>query len=194
MIPEYKIKILDFFKKKLLKKRYELTFIHIPKCGGSYAGQYLDDLKIYNKGHIQASSFDGLTFAIIRDPIKRFESLLNYRLNQTHPRPDWPKHLIEYHYDNEKSLNEIIHKMSDKNIISFKPFRTLNYWIKNVKLLLTIDEFIDALKYLGYTIEKEYETMNVSNKNRGELSHENIERLKNIFKEDYEIYNAWSKK
>lgn len=192
-LPDYKIKILDFLKKKL-EKKYELTFIHIPKCGGSYAGKYLKDLNIYNKGHIQATSFDQLTFTIIRDPVKRFESLLNYRLNMEHPRPDWPHHLNKYHYDKHCTLNEIIEKMSDKNILSFKPFRTLKYWTKNVKLLLTIDEFIEALKYLGYTIKNEYNETNVSQKNRGGLSEKNIERLKQIFKDDYKIYNEWSKK
>ena len=61
-----------------LKPKAKLCFIHIPKCGGPYAEQILKDLKIRNKFHKQATKNDGLTFTIIRNPVDRFESLLNY--------------------------------------------------------------------------------------------------------------------
>ena len=75
------------------KKNEELCFIHTPKCGGSYAGLILRDLGIKYKGHRRAKKNDGITFTIIRDPVKRFESLINYRLGESRPRNDWPKSL-----------------------------------------------------------------------------------------------------
>jgi hypothetical protein len=193
-ISEWKMDIVNLIKKKLKKKKNVLKFVHIPKCGGSYAGQYLDELNIINKGHIQANENDKLTFTIIRHPVNRLESLLNYRLNAPHPRRDWPERLNSYHYDKTKTLDDIINNMTDIELKSFYPFKTLKYWTKNVKLIITIDEFIPILEYLGYKITKKYNEKNVSEKNRGKISIENEERIKRIYSEDLKIYEYWTRK
>ena len=67
----------------------KLHFIHTPKCAGSYASNILKDLKIHNMGHNQAiKNKNIINFTIIRDPIERYESLLNYRLNRIRPDSD----------------------------------------------------------------------------------------------------------
>ena len=70
---------------KKIKEKYpnsSLTFIHTPKCGGTYVKEILKTLNIRNNGHRQATKNDGITFTVIRDPVARFESLLNYRLGE----------------------------------------------------------------------------------------------------------------
>lgn len=193
-ISEWKMDIVNLMKKKLNKKKHLLTFIHIPKCAGSYASQYLNDLNVINKGHHQASQFDKITFTIIRHPVQRLESLLNYRLNAPHPRPDWPERLNSFHYDKTKTLDDVINNMEDNELKSFHPYKTLKYWTKNIKLLITIDEFVPILEYLGYNIKQEYGYKNVSDKNRGTISIENQKRIEHIYHEDMEIYNYWTRK
>ena len=79
----------------------KLIFIHTPKCGGTFIASILSQLKIRNKGHNRAIKNEGLTFTVIRNPIERFESLLNYRLNEKKPRYDFPKKL-HYVYKKKK--------------------------------------------------------------------------------------------
>ena len=71
------------------KNKRELIFVHTPKCGGSYVSTILSQLKIKNIGHSQAISNEkSIYFTVIRNPLERFESLLNYRLGKTLPRDD----------------------------------------------------------------------------------------------------------
>ena len=62
------------------KSNKKLIFIHTPKCAGTYVNTILSYLGIQNKGHNQAIQNEGITFTVVRNPIERFESLLNYRL------------------------------------------------------------------------------------------------------------------
>ena len=192
-IPEWKMEIILKMKKKINRGVKILKFIHIPKCAGSYASQYIEKLNIINKGHHRASIYDKFSFTIIRNPVDRLISLLNYRLNAPHPRPDWPERLINFHYDKSKTLDDVISNMSDKEIISFSPYRTLKYWTENVKLLITIDEFLPTLKILGYNIETIFPPKNISDKNRGILNDENRMRIEKIYNEDMKIYKHWTR-
>ena len=192
VLPEWKINLIKNLSIQI-KNGKKLVFIHIPKCAGTYASQYLKDLKITNRGHSKNINKDEITFAIIRHPINRFESLLNYRLDEKIPRSDWPQSLYHVYENKSINLDEIINKMTDKDIISFSPYRTLEYWIEGIYLLLTIEEFIPALKLFGYKITKIYDKINVSKKERGTISSENKQRLSIIFKRDIEIYNNWTK-
>ena len=176
-------------------KNKHLVFVHTPKCGGSYVSKILEHLKITNKGHEQAIlNDDYIYFTIIRNPVERFESLLNYRLGEKKPRNDWPKRL-SYVYDNKNknkniSLNDIISNMTDKKILGFLPYRTLNYWIKNVDIIITLDNLPKMLEYFGYTYDVNlFEKVNVSNKIRGKINQHNKDRLQNIFNDDVNIYN-----
>lgn len=192
VLPEWKINLINNLLIQI-KNGKKLIFVHIPKCAGTYASQYLSELNIPNRGHSKNINKDEVTFAIIRHPINRFESLLNYRLNEKKPRSDWPQSL-NYAYENKSiSLDEIINKMTDKDIISFSPYRTLEYWTEGIDLLLSIEEFIPALKLFGYKINKIYDKLNVSNKERGNISNENKQRLSIIFYKDIQIYNNWNK-
>lgn len=172
------------------KNNKELIFIHTPKCAGSYISNILSYLKIKNKGHNQAIPNEGITFTVIRDPIKRFESLLNYRLDEEKPRNDWPKRLSYVYIYKTIQLDEIVAKMTDQEILSFLPYRTLNYWTKNVDIIITLDNLPKLLEYFGYTYDINlFKPNNVSNKLRGELNQRNKDRIKRLFNNDVVLYN-----
>ncbi len=172
------------------KNNKKLIFIHTPKCGGSYVSSILSHLNISIKGHHQAKVNDGITFTVIRNPIDRFESLLNYRLNENEPRNDWPYNL-QYAYSNKSvSLNEIVRKMTDRQILGFKPYNTLTYWTKNIDIIITLDNLPILLEYFGYTYDKNmYNAVNVSNKTRGKLNERNRNKIKYLYYNDVLLYN-----
>jgi hypothetical protein len=170
-----------------------LVFVHTPKCGGTYVRQILKDLNILNKGHSVANPEDNaIHFTVIREPVSRFESLLNYRLSAENLRNDWPKHLHHVHKDNTP-LNKIVKQMSDTDIISFKPFKTLHYWTQNIDICIQINEIKELLEIFGYDYdETTYAPANVSPKKRGKLNKKNKERIQKLFKKDMKIFNKWT--
>ncbi len=170
-------------------KNYKLIFIHTPKCGGTYCAQILKDLNITNKKHIQANKNEGLTFTIIRDPIERFESFLNYRLCNPE-RDDWPKKLSYVYSNKNVSLNEIVDKLDQNNIDNFYPYRTLIYWSKNIDIFITIDQLYEFLTFCGYNYNPDnYKKLNVSIKERGILNEEMKNKIRKLYNDDIIFYN-----
>lgn len=176
---------------ELVSSQKELVFIHTPKCAGSYVSSILLHLKIKNNGHEQAIPDNKfIYFTVIRDPVERFESLLNYRLNEKKPRSDWPKHLSYVYYDKNITLDEIISNMSDEDILGFSPYKTIDYWTKNVDIIVTLDNLQKMLKYFGYEYDDTFfRAVNVSNKIRGKINQQNKDRIKELFNDDIKIYN-----
>ena len=178
---------------ELIKKKNnkELVFIHTPKCGGSYVSNILSHLKIKNNGHTQATLNNKyIYFTVIRNPVERFESLLNYRLDEKNPRNDWPKHLSYVYYDKNVNLDEIVSKMTDKDILGFSPYKTIDYWTKNVNIIVTLNNLPKMLKYFGYEYDdNSFKSVNVSNKIRGKINQQNKDRIKELFNNDDKIYN-----
>ncbi len=182
-------------KVKQNKKDQPLVFIHTPKCGGTYASSVLGDLGIKNKHqtkkHRQAVKDEGITFTIIREPIARFESLMNYRLAEDQPRKDWPADLKYAYLDETVTLNEVVNKMTDEQITGFAPYRSLDYWVKNVDICITIDKLQSFLAHFGYVYSPDaYEKQNVSKKTRGKFNDEVKARLSNSYEKDISIYNT----
>ena len=179
-------------KIKNLKNNKHLTFIHTPKCGGTFVRNILNNLNIKNKGHERAHpKNDGITFTVIRNPIERFESLINYRLGEKKPRKDWPKSLNYVWNDNSVNLNKIVGKMTDKEILGFKPYRTLCYWSKNIDIFITIDKLEEFLSFFGYKVSiKEFETKNVSKKVRGTFNKVTKNRISKLYRQDMVLFNS----
>jgi hypothetical protein len=173
------------------KKTTRLIFIHTPKCAGTYAGKIIDDLNIYNKHHTLADEGEGINFTIIRDPVDRFESLLNYRLDEPTPRYDWPIHLYYVYNYSSINLNEIVSQMSDYEIVSFRPYNSLVYWSKNIDIFITIDQLQEFLNFFGYNYDKDkYSKQNVSNKLRGKFNDETRSRIKQLYNDDVLLFNS----
>jgi hypothetical protein len=173
------------------KDKKELVFIHTPKCAGSYIGNILSYLKIKNLGHHQAvPNKKYIYFTVIRNPVERFESLLNYRLGQEKPKSDFPIYLLYVYHDKNIGLDDIVSKMNNKDILGFKPFRTINYWTKNVDIIITLDNLPKMLEYFGYKYDVNlFIPINVSNKTRGTISQKNKDRIREIFNDDVKLYN-----
>ena len=173
---------------KKIKEKYpnsRLTFIHTPKCGGTYVKEILKTLNIRNNGHRQATKNDGITFTVIRDPVARFESLLNYRLGEKNPRPDWPKHLRIVYRKKDISLNQIVANMTRRQMRSFSPYKNLVYWSKNIHIFITIDKLYDFLWFFGYNYQPEqFKKANVSKKTRGTLNQNSKRKINRIFSRD----------
>jgi len=190
MIPPRKIMIIDEIRSK---KQNKLTFVHTPKCGGSYVNKILQDLNITSIGHNQAIINNGINFTVIRHPVERFESLLNYRLGETTPRSDWPSHLNHVYKDSKIDLNTIVEKMTDREITGFRPYTTLTHWGKNVDIFLLIDELQDFLEMNGYVYDiDKYNKVNVSPKRRGKLNDANKERISKLYEDDMALFAKWS--
>jgi hypothetical protein len=190
MIPEFKKKIIN----ELIKnKKNDLTFIHTPKCAGTYVSRIVKNLDIKNNHHSKGIINDGVNFTIIRNPVDRFESLLNYRLNENTPRPDWPKHLNYVYDDQNIDLDMIIENMSDEEITNFKPYNSLTFWSENIDIFLLIDELHEFLKIYGYdyNIDK-YSKINVSKKNRGRINEKNKERITKLYVNDMKLFKKWT--
>jgi hypothetical protein len=172
------------------KKNEPLVFIHTPKCAGTYATQILKDFKIKNKEHSLALKNEGITFTIIRDPVDRFESLLNYRLNENLPRNDWPMQLAYVYHNKNITLNEIVFQMTDNDILGFSPYKSLTYWSQNVDILITINKLHEFLNFFGYNYNiEDYEKKNVSNKLRGAFDEETKFRIKKLYNDDVILFN-----
>ena len=172
-----------------------LKFIHTPKCGGSYVSSILSKLHIPNKGHGQAlKNENATTFTVIRNPVERFESLLNYRLNEKNIRNDWPARLRYVYRNKNMSLNKIVSKMTNAEILGFKPFYTLKYWTKNVNIIITIENLPETLGYFNYKYDiNSFEKQNVSVKTRGKFSLKTINRIKRLYRNDMILYNKIAK-
>jgi len=202
MIPEWKKNIILKMKKEIDECNNKLVFIHTPKCGGTYSSQYMSVCNIKNNGHNQAIKIDKevikidkeVTFTIIRDPIKRFESFLNYRLGNN-MRDTFPDRLHYFFDDKSKTLNDIINEITYEDTLLFSPYKSLTHWSQNVDLLITIDELEETLKLLGYNIENyKFENLNVSVKERGTINDVNKQKLSKFYENDIKLYNHWTRK
>ena len=177
----------------------QLRFVHIPKTGGTSLKKWLltnDVLDIQTLGHNKAAKSQTLTFTILRDPVKRFESLMNYRLQAfKRPRRDWPRHLKYLNDDISVSLNHVVELMTDAEILDFKPFRTMSFYADNIDIFITIEELVPFLNYFirDGSVNSGYELVarkNVSEKQRGTFNQESIERISRLYADDVRLYNA----
>ena len=194
MLPKWKVQIIDGINRKVAQGA-TLTFVHTPKTAGTYTAQYLSLCNIKNISHRQSHD-TAASFTILRDPVKRFESYLNYRLSFKHPKKDFPERLRYVHYDKTIQLNEIVQKLHLQDIRKFTPFNTLKFWSKNVNLLITIDELEDTLSLLGFANKLKgvkFERKNVSPKKRGTLSKEMVAKVSRFYLEDIALFNYWTR-
>ena len=88
------------------------------------------------------------------------------------------------------SLNKIVSKMSNLQILGFKPYNTLAYWTKNVDIVITMDKLSKLFEHFGYNIDiNSFNKKNVSKKERGTFNKKTINRLKKIYRKDLILYD-----
>ena len=187
MIPKWK---KDLINKVLSEKNNKkINFVHIPKCGGTSLNNAFSRYNINCLGHNFAIPNE-INFSIIRNPVERFESSLNYRLQEEGPRGDWPQRLAYVYNDKNVDLNYIVSELTSYEISNFYPYKTIYYWSNNIDFFLRIDEASEFLKLLGYD-NIEIPVTNVSTKNRGYFNNLSVDKINTIFSGDIVFYNKW---
>lgn len=197
-------KILDRLKREM--KHKPLTFIHIPKCAGTFVRNFLPkindtkdkSLQIRYKGkHEKASIEDVPAIAIIRHPIERFESMLRYRLDRIENHADLQQILEHLKLlQKQVTLNNIVEQMTNEQILNISPFQSLSYYQDNVAFMFTIDKFIPVLDYLGFStkdIQMELKINTTTISDYQELSAENKKRIRQLYKDDLKLYRKWTR-
>ena len=174
-------------------KNKPLIYVHTPKCGGTYVKSILADLGIKSNGHNRVDDSDYnnyIVFTVFRDPVKRFESFLNYRLSKNLLR-DFPINIRLLVKENKLlDLNQVMEGLKNEHILSFYPFSTLNYWYKNIDIVISIEQIHKFLSFFGYSYdESKYKVLNASVKKFGSLNSQSIERLQNCLEKDIFLYN-----
>ena len=166
-----------------------LGFFHIPKSAGTYVLTIIDQFDItYYYHNLPQGNEPETTFTIIRDPIDRFESFLNYILQEDVPRETFPEDLHYVYIFKTVTLNKIIEKLTDDEIkvLTDVGYNKLTEW-DNVDHKITIDQLKPFLNSHGYFYQ-DIEKVNVSKKERGTFSNDTKERLKILFKEDIDYF------
>jgi hypothetical protein len=166
-----------------------IEYVHIPKTGGTFVKSILSHTKIisissYTKGtHARATNVKNINFTVIRHPVDRFESYMNYKYGGKVLPLDRKK--------TKTSLNEIFSNMSLKRLEKIKKkFFPLIYYLKNIDIIITINMLNDFLGHLGYDIDsKDYNLKNISVKKRGYLNRKNRAIIADLYKEDMNLYN-----
>lgn len=169
----------------------KLGFFHIPKTGGTYARTIIDkfDIKYYYH-NLPTGDEPEITFTIIRHPIERFESFLNYILQEGVPRETFPDKLCWMYRDKSVTLDEMVEKMTDDElmILTGVGYNKLVEWDK-VNHKFTIEGLKPFLNSHGYHYT-DIHKINVSKKERGQFSSDTKERLEILFKEDIDYFNT----
>lgn len=207
-----------------------INFIHIPKNGGNSIREIcykiprkiplvyknipiLSNIMIYN-GHNTDVYNKNLSnqLVVIRNPIDRFISAVNYSLQKFSNEPH-VKYLIENKIDTpekwiqiwmnpkDKQYPYLIDMIKNKNhkignrLIEYRwTYSSQSLWINNPKFVIIMDNFNVELQYFikKYNIK----LSNISKKNStrhkdDKLSTESINFLKNIYKEDFILYEKY---
>ena len=134
------------------KNLHKFEFIHTPKCAGQYFNRFFyKDPLITNLSHtitggrakkIFKQKNKTYKFTIIREPISRFQSFLNYCLSGGIFHRSIPSHLMVQKDKNYFNLNLLVENLSDKMIYNgFETFYNLQYWTKNADFIFTIGQF-----------------------------------------------------
>ena len=190
---------------KRKKRNRPIDFVHVPKTGGTFVKHVLKQTNIGEtskygnaiKTHTQRKNIHNINFTVIRHPVDRFESFLNFRLNEKRARTDWPKKLRKIYNKNNKntSLDEIVAKMTKTDILKFSPFKTITYYTKDVDIFITIDKLEKFLHFFGYKVNVDaFKKQNVSPKTRGKFSDKTRQRIAKIYHEDMLLYNKLKRK
>lgn len=190
------------------KPNHPLMFVHIPKCGGTYCKTLFRELDIlsvdkfesnlgvqgaYGGGPHQLAkktySDNFIIFSVIRHPVDRFESLLNFRLGGGGPQASNTISKYIKKIRENGTINDFIEMHTDKELLSYTPYNTLKYYSQNVDIFIKIDELKNFLSFFGYKNIPKTDRKNASKRNYGYLSEKNKARIARLFKDDIVFYN-----
>ena len=192
------------------KPNHPLMFVHIPKCGGTYCKTLFRELDILSVDKFESDlgiqgddgvgrphqlakksySDNFIIFGVIRHPVDRFESLLNFTLGGGGP-PKRKFIINDYIKKMGKNgtINDFVDMQTDEELLSYTPYRTLKYYSQNVDIFIKIDELENFLSFFGYKNIPKTDRKNASKRNYGYLSEKNKARIARLFKDDIAFYN-----
>ena len=204
--------------------RAPLVFVHIPKCGGCFVGSVLaklgaarvDRLNSADPGNVpgivdlghrplsaltsaqQAKLASHETWTVVRHPVARLESLLNYRLDEAERawkargpaayRGDWPQRLKSAP-PARVDVDGLVKAMTDDELRAFRPYRTLKHYARGCKHKILIADLGRFLAHKGYPTDvSSFPRRNCSTRVRGELSPESKARIARVYADDVMFY------
>lgn len=185
-----------------------IGFVWIPKTGGSdltsmfikYCNNIIPPVE---KHRTTGKDYNIPCFTILREPIQRFISAFKF-LNAF---KFYQHYHDNHHYNikiNNKNINDYLDNISDDELLQNVFFKHQYNWLNNNDMYIvkynsknTYKNIIPMLKNV-FEINVDYniinhERMNVSLETglQCELTENNTERLKKIYKKDYEYYNIF---
>lgn len=179
----------------------KVGFIHITKNGGTNIKDKNKNDEIYfgNYHHEDANYYykkEMSSFAIIRNPIERYESLFYYN---TYGSDKYTKS------SNIKDINEFVNKHYDNPSFTNRfekgmQFRKQVSWLNNdnsyiilfdkEQLVKNIETFLFNEFSIYYNYDYNKKRINISEiKNKVELTEDSIDKIKKLYHEDVELYN-----
>lgn len=179
----------------------KVGFIHITKSGGTnikdknknnelYFGILHDeDALYYYKKQMPC-------FAIIRNPIERYESMFYYNTfgSNKYSKSNNIEDInlfIDKHYDNPKFINKFENGTQFRKQVSW--LNDNNCYIMlfdKKKLVNNIEKFLLDEFSIHYKYDYEGKRINVSNiKEKVQLTQNSIDKIKKLYHEDVQLYN-----
>lgn len=179
----------------------KVGFVHITKNGGTnikdknknnelYFGIYHDeDALYYYKKQMPC-------FAIIRNPIERYESMFYYNTfgSNKYSKSNNIKDInlfVDKHYDNPKFINKFENGTQFRKQVSW--LNDNNCYIilfDKKKLVNNIEKFLLDKFSIHYKYDYEGKRINVSNiKKKVQLTQNSIDKIKKLYLEDVQLYN-----
>jgi len=127
------------------------------------------------------------TYTVIREPVERFISFVNYRLDEHAPRSDWVRKGLPW----TTNITEAIDAMVDEDIENFQPQLTLTAYINEATspVLCSIEEFASYIQQeLGFSGCGELPSENPSSTTHGEPRPDQLARIERVLAADVELW------
>ena len=199
-------------KKEFLNRYSNLElfdFVHIPKCAGQYFNQFFKyDSLINYLGHTKNGKGKKKNiprhspvnkFTIIREPVNRFISFINFSLTTGHFQKFLPIDFVLKSQDKNISFDNLIDELPD-NLIKgeIQMFYNYKYWTEGSKFVFTISQFENLYKEINPLY---MQILNDSNKeiryNKsvakwGMPNQTTLTKLNGILKDDIKYFNKIS--
>lgn len=174
---------------------HAFQFVHIPKCGGTAIKTMLNSCShgiVYNlyPFHKPASG-DRRSFAVIREPARRFESFLNYRLGEDEPRKDWEWDGVPA-WGTVADVAELLDTVPNETMRAFSPFLTqISYLHTTTNILCSPSDVLPFLGRENITCRSDVQRENSARKHRGALRADQHERIRGVFWEDDQLWRQF---
>lgn len=194
----------------------DIGFVWIPKTGGTdltgYFTEYCKNIIIPPDRHKNTGKdYTIPCFTILREPIQRFISafkFLNYitditNINDFSKDPEYNTK-IDY-----KNINDFLNNISDEDLIEKMFFKEQYTWLNNKSMYIVKYDSVDTYTNIMMMCKNEFKIdikydisdENIKNHKRINVSYEeglqcelsqyNIERLKFIYKKDFDYYSIF---